>query len=148
MSDLQVTLKNHVKEAMKAKQKERLAVLRQITAAIKQVEVDTRAELDDTKVLSLLEKMKKQRLDSIAQFKQAGREELADQEELELRIIDEFLPEQLSDQEINQIIEQAIKEVSAEKVSDMAKVMALIKPQVTGKASMKDIGEKIKKILS
>lgn len=148
MSNLKTKIKDQVKAAMKAKEMTRLGVLRQITAAIKQVEIDTREELDENGVLSLLEKMKKQRLDSIAQFNSASRADLAEKEISELAIVEEFLPEPLDQSELDKIIAEAISSVQAQKVSDMGKVMAVIKPQILGRASMKDVGDKIKSQLS
>lgn len=148
MSNLKTKIKDQVKAAMRAKEMTRLGVLRQITAAIKQVEIDTREELDENGVLSLLEKMKKQRLDSIAQFNSASRADLAEKEISELAIVEEFLPEPLDQSELDKIIAEAISSVQAQKVSDMGKVMAVIKPQILGRASMKDVGDKIKSQLS
>lgn len=141
---LKTEIKDQVKEAMKAKNMARLGVLRQITAAIKQVEVDTREELTDNQVLALLEKMKKQRLDAIAQFKEASRDDLAEKEEQELKIIQEFMPTPLANEELDKLIVEAISAVEASEIKDMSKVMAHLKPQVLGRASMKDVGEKIK----
>lgn len=144
---LKTVIKDQVKEAMKAKDMERLGMLRQITAAIKQVEVDTRQDLDEQAVLSLLEKMKKQRIDAFEQFTNAGREDLASKEQQEIQIIQEFLPEPLNVSEIEDIVSKAISTTNASQVSDMGKVMALVKPQVLGRASMKEVGEKIKSLL-
>ena len=144
MSNLKDAIKDQVKAAMKAKEMSRLGVLRQITAAIKQVEIDTREDLDHNAVLSLLEKMKKQRLDAISQFVSAQRNDLAEKEKSELAIIEEFLPDPLSVEEIEQIIAHAISSSNAQKVSDMGKVMALVKPQILGRASMKEVGDQIK----
>lgn len=144
MSNLKDAIKDQVKAAMRAKEMSRLGVLRQITAAIKQVEIDTREELENSAVLALLEKMKKQRLDATSQFVAAQREDLAEKERSELSIIEEFLPEPLPVEELEKIIVDAISSTNAQKVSDMGKVMALVKPQILGRASMKEVGDKIK----
>lgn len=144
MSNLKNAIKDQVKAAMKAKEMARLGVLRQITAAIKQVEIDTREELDENAVLGLLEKMKKQRTDAITQFESAQRSDLAEKEKSELAIIQEFLPEPLDSSELEKIISEAIAQSGAEKVSDMGKVMSLVKPKVLGRAPMKEVGDKIK----
>lgn len=141
---LKTEIKNQVKEAMKAKNMARLGVLRQITAAIKQIEVDTREELNEDGVLALLEKMKKQRLDAMTQFKEASRDDLAEKEQQELNIIQEFMPTPLDADQLEKIITDAITAVEASAIKDMSKVMAHLKPQVLGRASMKEVGEKIK----
>jgi uncharacterized protein YqeY len=141
---LKTEIKNQVKEAMKAKNMARLGVLRQITAAIKQIEVDTREELNEDGVLALLEKMKKQRLDAMTQFKEASRDDLAEKEQQELNIIQEFMPTPLDADQLEKIIADAITAVEASAIKDMSKVMAHLKPQVLGRASMKEVGEKIK----
>lgn len=137
-----------VKVAMKAQDKPRLATLRLITAAIKQREVDERIELDDTQVVSVLEKMIKQRRDSITQYENAGRQELADQEKSEISIIEFYMPEGLSDEEILAMVESAIAETGAASVRDMGKVMGLLKPQLQGRADMGKVGSLIKQKLS
>ncbi|MCU7935559.1 MAG: GatB/YqeY domain-containing protein [Candidatus Thiodiazotropha sp. (ex Dulcina madagascariensis)] len=137
-----------VKRAMKAKEKARLGTLRLITAAIKQREVDERTELDDTQVLSILEKMIKQRRDSISQYESAGRQELADQEKREIAIIETYLPEGLSDQEIAALIESAIGETGAAGIRDMGKVMGILKPQMQGRADMGKVSGLVKQKLA
>ena len=139
---------DEVKKAMKEGQKARLSTLRLMTASIKQVEVYTREQLDDAAVLSLLVKMQKQRHDSIAQFQLAGRSDLVEQEQNELAVIAEFLPTPLSLEEIQDLVEQAVRETHAVAGSDMAKVMAWLKDKVEGRAMMKDVGELVKKYLS
>jgi len=121
---------------MKGGDKPRLAVIRLINAAIKQREVDERIELNDEQVLAVLDKMVKQRRDSIKQYSDAGRSDLADAEQAEVEIIQEYLPAALSDDEIAAIIEQAIADTGAASMADMGKVMGKVKPQVQGRADM------------
>ena len=134
-----------VKTAMKAGDKDRLKVLRLITAAIKQVEVDQRIELDDdAAVLGILNKMVKQRRDSITQFEQGNRQDLADIEKSEIEIIDTYLPEQLSDEELDQLVDDAIAATGAEGIRDMGKVMGMVKAKAEGRADMSAVGAKVK----
>jgi uncharacterized protein YqeY len=137
-----------VKAAMKAKDKARLGTLRLITAAIKQREVDERTELDDTQVLGILEKMIKQRRDSIKQYESAGRQELAEQEESEIAIIEAYMPTGLSDDEIAAMIDSAITESNASGMRDMGKVMGLLKPQMQGRADMSKVSGLVKQKLA
>jgi uncharacterized protein YqeY len=148
MSDLSNRINDDVKAAMKAKDKPRLGVLRLITAAIKQREVDEQITLDDNQVLAVLEKMVKQRKDSIAQYEKAGRDELAQQEALEIDIIQDYLPEQLSDDEIDALIAEAISSTGAASMKDMGKVMGMLKPRLAGRADMGKVSQIIKKHLS
>jgi uncharacterized protein YqeY len=136
-----------MKNAMRAKDKERLGIIRLILAAIKQREVDERIELTDTDILVILDKMLKQRRDSISQFESAGRHELAAIEKFEIGIIQEYLPEQLSETEIADLIKAAIVESGAESMKDMGKVMAIIKPKVQGKADMGLVSQTLKQLL-
>ncbi len=133
-----------MKAAMRAKEKERLATIRLMLAAIKQKEVDERIELDDTQVLAVIDKMVKQRRDSIAQYRDAGREDLAEKEEFELGIIQEYMPAQLSDAEIDQLIDEAIAESGAEGMKDMGKIMGIIKPKAQGRADMGALSARVK----
>ena len=144
MSNLSARIHDDVKVAMKAKDKPRLGVLRLITAAIKQREVDERITLDDDQVLAVLEKMIKQRKDSIAQYEKAGRDELAKQEAFEIGIIQDYLPEQLSDAEIDTLIAEAISSSGAASMKDMGKVMGMLKPKLAGRADMGAVSGKIK----
>lgn len=137
-----------VKVAMKARDKPRLGALRLIMADFKRIEVDERIELDDERVLVVLDKMTKQRKDSLKQYEDAGREDLANQEALEIAVIAEFLPEQLSDEEVTGLIKAAIAETGAASMQDMGKVMAIVKPQVQGKADMGAISGLVKAQLS
>ncbi|GGI86488.1 GatB/YqeY domain-containing protein [Legionella impletisoli] len=137
-----------LKDAMRAKDKPTLDALRLVTAAIKQVEVDERIEVDDERMLVILDKLAKQRKESISQFEAAGREDLVKTEQYELDIISRYLPEPLSDEAISQLIEEAIKETNAEKMSDMGKVMARLKPKLQGRADMSQVSGIIKARLS
>jgi uncharacterized protein YqeY len=145
---LKIRIQDDIKAAMKAKEKARLATLRLISAAIKQREVDERTELDDTQVLAVLEKMIKQRRDSIAQYQSAGRQELAEQEQSEIAIIEAYMPEGLSDEEIAAMIEAAISETGAASMRDMGKVMGLLKPKMQGRADIGKVSGLVKQKLS
>ncbi|MBV2122130.1 MAG: GatB/YqeY domain-containing protein [Candidatus Thiodiazotropha taylori] len=145
---LKQRIQDDVKTAMKAKDKARLGTLRLITAAIKQREVDERAELDDSQVLAILDKMIKQRRDSVEQYESAGRQELADQEKSEIAIIEEYLPAGLSDEEVASMIESAIQEVGAAGMQDMGKVMGKLKPQMQGRADMGKVSGLVKQKLA
>jgi uncharacterized protein YqeY len=133
-----------VKDAMRAKDKPRLATIRLITAEIKQREVDERIELDDTQVLVVLDKMCKQRRESISQFEQAGRDDLAAQEKAELQLIQQYLPEQLTETEINELIDAAMQATGASSMKDMGKVMGQLKPKLQGRADMGAVSALIK----
>ncbi len=137
-----------VKLAMKARDKPRLGALRLILADFKRIEVDERIELDEKRVLVILDKMIKQRKDSLKQFEDAGREDLASQEALEIAVIAEFLPDQLSDDEVSGLVKAAIAETGASSMQDMGKVMAIVKPQVQGKADMGAVSGLVKAQLS
>lgn len=141
---LKDTLKDAMKAAMRAKAKERLGTIRMIQAEIKRIEVDERIEVDDERVLAVLDKMCKQRRDSITQYDDAGRTELADIERFEMGVIQEFLPAALTDEELDQIVTQAVADSGAESARDMGKVMALVKPQVQGRADMGAISKLVK----
>ncbi|AUD79591.1 glutamyl-tRNA amidotransferase [Kangiella profundi] len=144
MSTLNDRIKEAMKDAMRAKDKARLSTIRLILSAIKQVEVDTRSELDDTAILAILDKMVKQRRESIKQYEDAGRQELADVEYAEIEVLQEFLPKPLTDDEIAELIEQAISSTGAESIKDMGKVMGILKPQLQGRADMGQVSGKIK----
>lgn len=133
-----------MKAAMKAGDKRRLGVVRLINAAIKQREVDERVELDDTQVLVVLDKMLKQRRDSISQYEQAGREDLAAQERFEVEVCQAYMPAALSDDEIAGLIADAIDSTGASSMQDMGKVMALLKPKLQGRADMAAVSKQIK----
>ncbi len=148
MSALKQRINDDVKTAMRSKDKERLGVLRLITAAFKQKEVDERIELDDTMVLAIMDKMSKQIRDSIQQFEQAGRDDLAQKEAFELGIIQEYLPAQLTEDEIKQIITESIEATGAESAKDMGKVMGVLKPRLQGRADMRKVSGLVKQQLS
>ncbi|MCM8857239.1 MAG: GatB/YqeY domain-containing protein [Candidatus Thiodiazotropha sp.] len=137
-----------VKAAMKAKEKALLGTLRLITAAIKQREVDERIELDDTQVLAILDKMIKQRRDSVSQYENADRQELADQEKREIAIIETYMPAGLSDEEVAAMIDSAISEIDAKGMQDMGKVMGLLKPQMQGRADMSKVSGLVRQKLA
>lgn len=133
---------------MKGGLKERLGTLRMISAAIKQREVDERIELDDQQVLTVLDKMCKQRRESIAQYDKAGRDDLSQVEKSELATIQEFMPAALSENEISDLISQAIADTGAESVRDMGKVMGQLKPKMQGRADMSVVSAKIRELLN
>jgi len=133
-----------MKSAMKAGDKDRLKVVRLIMAAIKQVEVDQRIELDDTAVLTVLDKMVKQRRDSVEQFQKGNRDDLAEIELAEITVLESYLPEQLSDAELEAMIDEAISSAGAESIRDMGKVMGQIKSKAAGRADMGAIGARVK----
>ncbi|UZJ42892.1 GatB/YqeY domain-containing protein [Marinimicrobium sp. C6131] len=143
-SELQTRINDALKTAMRAREKARVAVLRLVTAEFKRIEVDERIELDDARVLAVLDKMVKQRRDSEQQYRDAGRAELADQERLEIDVIQEFLPQPLSDAELDQLVADAIAQTGAEGMKDMGKVMGTLKPQVQGRADMADVSKRLK----
>jgi len=141
---LKQQLTSDMKASMKGGDKKRLGVIRLVLAAIKQIEVDERIELDNARVLAVLDKMVKQRRESISQFKKAGRDDLWEQEEFEVSILQDFLPEALSDAEIEQLITKAISDTGASSIKDMGKVMGILKPQMQGRADMGAVSGKIK----
>lgn len=144
MSELKQRISDEMKAAMRAKQKERLATIRMILAEIKRIEVDERITPDDARIVATLDKMQKQRRDSISQFEAADRNDLADIEKQELVVIKEFLPQALSEAELISIIDQAVTDSQAQSMQDMGKVMALVKPQVQGRADMGPISQLVK----
>ncbi|MDH3561131.1 MAG: GatB/YqeY domain-containing protein [Gammaproteobacteria bacterium] len=141
---LKERIQQDMKDSMRGGNKSRLGVIRLILAAIKQREVDERIELDDAQVTIVLDKMAKQRRESISQFEKAGRTDLVDQEAAELKIIQEFLPEQLSEAEINALIEAAMEQTGASSIKDMGKVMGQLKSQLQGRADMGAVSALIK----
>jgi uncharacterized protein len=147
-----MTLKERItedmKSAMRAGEKDRLAVVRLILAAIKQREVDERITLDDTQVLSVLEKMAKQRKESITQFESGGRADLVAKESAELLIVQSYLPAQMTDAEVDALIAEAIASTGASSVKDMGKVMGVVKAKAAGRADMALLGARIKQKLS
>lgn len=146
--DKKIEIETAMKDAMRAKEKERLATIRMILAEIKRIEVDERIDIDDDRVLVTLDKMLKQRRDSISQFEQAGRDELAAIEKAEIEVIQTFLPEQLSDEEIAALIQQAISQTGASGMQDMGKVMGILKPQLQGRADVGKVSGAVKSALN
>lgn len=144
---LKQRIQDDMKSAMKGGDKRKLGVIRLIMAAIKQREVDERIELDEDQVLTVLDKMVKQRRDSIEQYEKAGRDELAEQEKFEIEVLQEYLPEALSEEEITDLIKQAMAETGAESMRDMGKVMGILKPKLQGRADMGAVSAKIKQLL-
>jgi uncharacterized protein YqeY len=141
---LKAKITDDMKAAMKGGEKDRLAVIRLIQAQIKQREVDERIELDDTQVLAVLEKMQKQRRDSIEQYDKAGRDDLASIERYEMTVIDAYLPTKLSDAELDALVDAAIAESGATTARDMGKVVALVKEKAAGRADMGAVAGKVK----
>lgn len=137
-------LKEQMKDAMRAKAKVRLGTIRMALAAVKQIEVDTRESLDDDQAIAVLTKMVKQRRDSIAQYSAAGRDELAAIEAAEIKVLEDFLPQPLSEEEIVQLVDASIIEMQASTMADMGKVMGALKPKVLGRADMAVIGTMIR----
>ena len=137
-------LKDQQKLAMLAKDKARLGAIRLLMAEIKQREVDTRIELNDEDILAVVTKMVKQRRDSISQFEAAGRQDLADKESAEIVVLQEFLPQQLTADQIAALIEQAITESGAAVMADMGKVMAVLKPKIQGRADVGAVSAQVK----
>ena len=133
-----------MKSSMKAGDKARLSVIRLMLAAINQIEVDERIELDDSRITAVLDRMTKQRRESIEHFSRASRDDLIAIEEYELQIIREYLPEPLSEAEINTLVEQSIQASDASSIKDMGRVMGLLKPQLQGRADMKKVSQLIK----
>jgi uncharacterized protein YqeY len=145
---LKQRIQDDMKTAMKAGDKQRLGVIRLILAAVKQREVDERIQLDDAQVVAVLDKMLKQRRDSIAQYADAGRADLADAESAEVAVIQDYLPKALTETEIDAMIEQAMAETSASAIGDMGKVMAALKPWMQGRADMAAVSARVKSRLS
>ena len=143
-NDLKTRIQDDVEAAMRARDRARLGALRLVTAAIKQKEVDGRIPLDDAAVLGVLEKMIKQRRDSLDQFVQAGRQELADQEAFEIEVIHRYMPSPLSETEVDAMIEAAVKETGAATMKDMGRLMGVLKPKLMGRADMGEISERVK----
>lgn len=143
-SDLKIKISDAMKDAMRAKDKERLGTIRLVLSEIKKVEVDERIDPDDARITSIMDKMVKQRRESIKQFTEGGREELAAKEQSEINVIQEFLPQQLTEDEITAIINEAVASTGASSMQDMGKVMGVIKPQLTGRADMGVVSKIVK----
>ncbi|MDH5325575.1 MAG: GatB/YqeY domain-containing protein [Gammaproteobacteria bacterium] len=148
MSTLKQQLTDDMKAAMKAKEKQRLGVLRLALAALKQVEVDERKELTDTDVLAVLDKMIKQRRDSISQYEAANRQDLADQEKYEVDVLQGYLPAAMDENELEAVIKEIIAATGAASMQDMGKVMNELRPKVQGRADMGMVSQKVKSLLS
>ena len=142
--NLKARITEDMKSAMRARETGRLNAIRLILAALKQKEVDERIELDDAAVLAILDKMLKQRKDSIAQFEAAGRHDLAQQEHFEVTVLQQYMPQALSAEAVTAIVEQAIRDSGAAGMQDMARVMALVKPQLAGRADMGQVSGLVK----
>ena len=147
MSDLKTRINEDTIAAMKAGEKDRVAVLRMLKAALKQKEVDERIELDNAAVIAILNKMLKQRRDSLSQFEKAGREDLANQEQFEIDLLNTYLPTQMNDAEITAAVKAAIIEINADSMKDMGKVMGYLKPKLAGKADMSKVNQIIRETL-
>ena len=137
-------LKDEQKTAMKAKDKNRLGTIRLIMAAIKQLEVDNQITLDDEQIIAVMTKMVKQRHDSVTQYQNAGRQDLADIELAEIQVLQDFMPAPLSDAEVEALVKQAIETVNATSMQDMGSVMAILKPQVQGRADVGKVSQLVK----
>ena len=144
MSELVATIKAEMKAAMKARAKERLATIRLIQAEFKRIEVDERIDIDDARALAILDKMVKQRRDSASQYRDAGREELAAKEDAEIAVIQEFLPQQLSEAEISDAIDAALATIDAAGMAAMGPLMGILKPQMQGRADMGQVSRLVK----
>ena len=146
--DLKSLIKTQVTISMKDGDKFRTTVLRMILAEIQKIEIEEKSDLNELQITSILEKMIKQRNDAISQFEQAKRQELADKEKKEIEIIKEFLPEQMSDDEVSELVSKIISEVGAQDMKDMGKVMGSLKPLIAGKADAGAVSQLVKKALS
>jgi len=146
--DLKSLIKTQVTISMKDGDKFRTTALRMILAEIQKIEIEEKSDLDEPQITSILEKMIKQRNDAIAQFEQAKRQELADKEKQEIEIIREFLPEQMSEEEVFELVSKIISEVGAQNMKDMGKVMGSLKPLIAGKADAGVVSQLVKKALS
>ena len=145
--DLKLRIQEDIKSAMRARDRARLGALRQVSAAIKQREVDERITLDSPGIVAVLQKMLKQRRDSLAQFESAGRDDLASQEAFEIELIEAYMPAPLSQQEIQTLIAGALVETGAGSMKDMGRVMAWLKPRVQGRADMKQLSASVREKL-
>lgn len=141
---LKSRIQDDVKSAMRAHEREQLATLRLVTAAIKQIEVDERIELNDEQVLAVLDKMMKQRRESLEQYEKAGREDLAEKERFEMALIQGYLPEPLEEAELAELITSTIAEVGASSIRDMGSVMSALRSRVQGRADMKAVSQAVK----
>jgi len=147
-SPLKKEISEAMKTALRAKEKARLGTIRLALAEIKKIEIDERIDPDDARIVSILDKMIKQRRESIRQFEAADRDELVAQEKEEIEVLKDFLPQPIAEEELDKIIDKAISDSGAESMQDMGKVMGIIKPQVIGRADMAIVSSKIKSVLS
>ena len=145
---LKVSITDAMKDAMRAKDKPRLSTIRLMLAEMKRVEVDERIDLPEDRIISILDKMIKQRRDSVKQYNDGGRPELADAESAEIGVIQEFMPQALSEEEITAIVNQAIADEGAASMQDMGKVMNAVRPQLAGRADMAVVSQLVKQQLS
>lgn len=148
MSELKARLTQAMKDAMRAKDKPRLQVIRMALAAFKQIEIDSQAELDEAGALAVLDKQIKQRDDALTQYQQANRADLADIEQYEAIVLREFLPAQLTDEDIAALVKQVIADTNAQGMQSMGKVMAVLKPELQGRANMGDVSKLVKSLLA
>ena len=146
--DLKGLIKTQVTISMKAGDKFRTSVLRMVLAEIQKIEIEEKSDLDELQITSILEKMIKQRNDAIVQFEKAQRQELADKEKQEIEMIKEFLPEQMSEQEVSELVSKIVSEVDAKDMKDMGKVMGALKPLISGKADAGIVSQLVKKALN
>jgi len=147
-TDLKERIQEDMKDAMRNKQTLRLSTIRMLIAAYKQREIDDRTTLEDPDILKIINKMVKQRIDASEQFAKAGRDELADKEHQEIKILEAYLPEQLSEDEVQTAIQKAISDSGASTMKDMGKVMGILKPALEGRADMREVSAKIKALLN
>lgn len=147
-STIKLAINEAMKMAMRAKEKERLGVIRMAMAAFKQVEVDERIDVDETRALQIIDKMVKQRRESVRQYQEAGREDLAQVETNEIAILQEFLPQALSEDEIESMIRTAISKTGASGIKDMSKIMAELRPHLQGRADIGAVSVLVKKLLN
>ncbi len=145
---LKASISDDMKSAMKAKEAAKLSAIRLLLAAVKQKEVDERVELDDTAVIAVIEKLVKQRKDSVTQYEAAGRQELADAEKFEIGILSAYLPEKMGNEEIAAAVAAAVAQTGAKGPADMGKLMAVLKPQLAGKADMAEVSKLVKAALA
>lgn len=148
MSPLQLQIREAMKDAMRARDKPRLESIRLALAEIKRVEVDERIECDDTRIIGILDRMVKQRNDSIEQFEAGGRADLVAKEQGQIDVLREFMPQALAGEALTGIIREAIAQTGAQSMRDMGKVMALIKPQVTGRADMGEVSKQVRHLIT
>jgi uncharacterized protein YqeY len=148
VSELKQRIESDMKTAMRAKDKRRLGIIRLAMSEYKRIEIDERVEVDDERIIRVLDKMTKQRRESATQYLEADRQDLVDQENYEIGVLQEYLPEQLDDEAIDQLLEESIAETGAKSMQDMGQLMAAVRPKVQGRADMGAISQKVKARLS